>query len=78
MLGGKDIVPEIMTYAETENKLVGIESSMLQANMCKLLSDSEKTKMHKRVNILNPLGMQTLDNTGSLEFTQHNNDRTKG
>ena len=34
--------------------------------------------MHKRINILNPLGMQTLDNTGSLAFTQHNNDRTKG
>ena len=78
MLGVKAIVPEIMTYAETETKLVGIESSTLQANMYELLSDSEKTKMHKRVNILNPLGMQTLDNTGSLEFTQHNNDRTKG
>ena len=71
MLGGKAIVPEIMTYAETENKLVGIESSTLQANMYELLLDSEKTKMHKRINILNPLGMQTLDNIGSLAFT-HN------
>ena len=71
MQGGKAIVPEIMTYSETENKLVGIKSSTLQANMYELLLDSEKTKMNKRINILNPLGMQTLDNTGSFEFT-HN------
>ena len=71
MLGGKAIVPEIMTYAETENKLVGLKSGTLQANMYELLLDSEKTKMNKRINILNPLGMQALDNIGSFEFT-HN------